>query len=108
MTPLKQKTIQVFEIGKSLINELKMKIRDYTRDHDSGEKQFMQGYTFNSGLEFLNHVERVIYNEDNRKLLQEASEDSSALENIFTRIDQNNKHLFEIETSLNVFFKNLN
>jgi hypothetical protein len=108
MVTLKQKTLQVFEIGRSLITDLKTKLTDYSNDNNAGDKQFIQGYSFNKGLEFLNHVELVIYNDENKKILQGASEESTDLQNIFTRIDQNNKHLFEIETSLNVFFKNLN
>jgi hypothetical protein len=108
MTTVKQKTIQVFEIGRSLIADLKRKLTDYSKDNNAGDQQFMQGYTFNKALEFLNYVESVMYNEENRRILQGAPEESDDLQNIFTRIDQNNKHLFEIETSLNVFFKNLN
>jgi hypothetical protein len=108
MPTLKQKTLQVFEIGRSLITDLKLKLTDYSKDNNAGDNQFMQGYTFNSGVEFLSHIESVIYNDENRRLLQGASDESNDLQNIFTRINQNNKHLFEIETSLNVFFKNLN
>lgn len=108
MTTLKQKTLQVFEIGRSLITDLKTKLTDYSKDNNAGDKQFMQEYTFNKGLEFLNYVESVIYTNENKKLLQGADDESNDLQNIFTRIDQNNKHLFEIETSLNVFFKNRN
>ena len=72
--------LQVFEIGRSLITDLKLKLSDYSKDNDAVDKQFMQGYTFNSGFEFLNHVEVIIYN-------------TNELQNIFTRIDQNNKHL---------------
>ena len=81
---------------------------DYLKTNNAGDEQFMQGYTFNTGLEFLSHVRSEIYNAENKKLLQAAPEQSSELQNIFNRIDQNNKHLFEIETNLNVFFKNLN
>jgi hypothetical protein len=108
MPTLKQKTLQVFEIGRSLITDLKLKLTDYSKGNNGGDKQFMQGYTFNSGLEFLSQIESVIYNDENKKLLQGAPDESNDLQNIFTRIDQNNKHLFEIETNLNVFFKNLN
>lgn len=108
MDTLKKNTIQVFETGKTLISDLRRKIHDYTTANNAGDKHFMQGFSFDSALAFLDHVESLIYNEANRKLLREAPEDSRELQNIFTSIDQNNKHLFEIETSLNVFFKNLN
>lgn len=108
MDTLKKQTLRVFDIGKTLITDLKRKITEFSNVNNVGDQHFMQGYTFNSGLEFLSHVERVIYNDENNKILQNAPEDSSELQNVFTRIDQNNKHLFEIETNLNVFFKDLN
>jgi hypothetical protein len=108
MSTLKQKTLQVFEIGRSLITDLKIKLADYSNDNSAGDKQFMEGHTFNSGREFLSQVEAVIYKDENKKLLESAFEESNELQNIFTRIDQNNKHLFQIETNLNIFFKNLN
>ena len=108
MDKLKTETIRVFDIGQSLIPELKTKISEFSQDNDAENKEFMQGFTFKSALEFLNHIEVVIYNNDNKKLLKSAQEDSPELQKIFDIVDQNNKHIFEIETYLNVFFKNLN
>ena len=99
---MKKQTLRIFD-GKALIADLKRKISEYSIANKAGDQHFMQ--TFRSGLTFLNQVETTVYNEENKSILQGASDQSPELFNIFTRIDQNNKHMYEIETGLNVFFQ---
>jgi hypothetical protein len=104
----KEQLIERFDFARKQGLDLIEEINQYAKDNNCFETHFMQGYTFKNGLELLIQERDLIFSNDNRNTVLDATENSNELDFLIEKIEEQINHHGEIKFGLNIYFKSLN
>jgi hypothetical protein len=104
----KQQLLERFDFAKKQGSDLIEEISQYADENRCHDTHFMQGYTFKSGLNVLNQERDLIFNTENRTLIQNTNENSVEIDFLLKKIEEQINHHGEIRFGLNIYFKSSN
>ncbi|TCC92417.1 hypothetical protein EZ428_11905 [Pedobacter frigiditerrae] len=100
--------ISRYAFAKELNEKVLLKLQQYASENQSASQHFMQGITFQKGINILNEAKAQIFNAENDQIFKDVNQMKiygKQGENMLRTIEAHITHVCEVQTHFNFYFE---
>ncbi|WP_234567827.1 hypothetical protein [Rhodohalobacter sp. 614A] len=102
----KNRLLETFKLGRKVNNELIVELEKYVKEHHASQHIFMQGLTFQQGINELKKARSLLFTEQNEKNIKRANVNITHLNSLQEQIEDQILYHSQIKNHFNWFIKN--